>query len=191
MENTNENNMYVINICKNILKLVNNTTTKIKIEENDKNSYYVFLNDTIYLSNRQTSKDRKDSRLVLICHECIHSVQSKVLQWINFILANLELVLFVIAIILKYIFKQEGIVISYIVINILSIIVRTILEADASLRSIQIVKKHLDSAKNNENEKEKEQIDIKKIKRKMLLTLPAFVFFLFGFKVMRLIIITL
>jgi len=183
MEETNENE--VKDICKNILQLVKNKDTKIKVEETNKNSYYVFLNDTIYLSTRQTSNNRKDTRLVLMCHECIHSLQSKLLQWMNFILANLELAFFVAALVLKYIFKQEFIVPIYFAIAIFSIIIRGILEADASIRSISLAQQYLESG----DKVEGIEIDIDKIKKKMLLTFPLFVISLFGAVILRLIII--
>lgn len=182
MGETNENE--VKDICKNILQLIKNEDTKIEVEENNRNSYYVFLNDTIYLSTRQTSDDRKDTRLVLMCHECIHSLQSKLLQWMNFLLANLELVFFVLALVLKYIFKQEFIVPIYFSIAVFSIIIRGILEADASIRSVSLAQQYLEK-----KAKEEAQTDINKIKKKMLLTFPLFAISLFGAVLLRLMII--
>lgn len=183
MKKTEENE--IANVCGDVLQLINNMTTKIEVDQNIKNSYYVFLNDTIYLSTRQTSINRKKTRLVLICHECIHSVQSKILQWVNFILANLELILFFLAIVLKYIFKQEFIVPIYVAIAVSSIIVRGALEVDATFKSIGLTKKYLRA----KNEDERENIDIHKVKKEMILTFPLFVIALFWFKVLRLFIL--
>lgn len=180
MEKTNDNE--VKDICEDILQLVENKTTKVKIDESIKNSYYVFLNDTIYLSTRQTSEDKKETRLVLICHECVHSVQSKPLHLTNFLIANLEMILFVIAIILKYIYKQESIVPIYGVIAVVSIVIRGILELDAILKSIKLAERYL-----KESAKEKTiELDLVKIRTQMLVASPLFAISLFGFKLLRL-----
>lgn len=180
MEKTNDNE--VKDIFERVLELVDNKTTKMKIEKNIKNSYYVFLNDIIYLSTRHVDSNKKDTRLVLICHECIHSVQSKLLHWVNFILANLELFLFLVVVILKYIFKQESIVLIYSVISILSIIVRGVLEIDASIKSINLTRNYLEKYKNDE-------CNLSKIKKQMILTFPIFLVSLFCFKIIRFIIV--
>jgi len=70
-------------IAKEILYDLNNSTTQIEIKNDIKSSYYVFLNDMIYLSNKQGTKDNV-SKIILIAHESVHSIQSKLLQRINF-----------------------------------------------------------------------------------------------------------
>lgn len=139
-------------IVGQVLKKLNNTTTKVKKDDDIKGNYYVFLNDTIYLSNK--NKNGKEySRLTLICHECIHSIQSKILQMINFIFSNLEIIIFTICLFLKIILKKENYIDEiYIISAIVSIIPRFILEIHASLSSISLTKEYL--LDNNKTEDE-------------------------------------
>jgi hypothetical protein len=86
-------------VCKEMLGLLKNKTTAVKIDEDIKNSYYVFLNDTIYLTNREKNRIGP-LRICNVAHECIHSNQNKILQWMNFVLSNIELIFFAVNIIL-------------------------------------------------------------------------------------------
>ena len=138
-------------IAKEILAENNNTKTKIVLDEEIKNSYYIFLNDTIYLSNKNKASTRY-SRLCLIAHECKHSLQSKVLQVINFLISNIELIFFVLFAILGLLnFKNSFIPNIYYITVILSIIPRLILEFDAVYSSVKISEKYVEQ-KLSENE---------------------------------------
>ena len=138
-------------IAKEILAENNNTKTKIVLDGDIKNSYYIFLNDTIYLSNKNKASTRY-SRLCLIAHECKHSLQSKVLQVINFLISNIELIFFVLFAILGLLnFKNSFIPNIYYITVILSIIPRLILEFDAVYSSVKISEKYVEQ-KLSENE---------------------------------------
>ena len=131
-------------IAKEILAENNNTKTKIVLDVDIKNSYYIFLNDTIYLSNKNKASTRY-SRLCLIAHECKHSLQSKVLQVINFLISNIELIFFVLFAILGLLnFKNSFIPNIYYITVILSIIPRLILEFDAVYSSVKISEKYVE-----------------------------------------------
>lgn len=138
-------------IAKEILAENNNTKTKIVLDGDIKNSYYIFLNDTIYLSNKNKASTRY-SRLCLIAHECKHSLQSKILQVINFLISNIELIFFVLFAILGLLnFKNSFIPNIYYITVILSIIPRLILEFDAVYSSVKISEKYVEQ-KLSENE---------------------------------------
>ena len=131
-------------IAKQILAENNNTKTKIVLDGDIKNSYYIFLNDTIYLSNKNKASTRY-SRLCLIAHECKHSLQSKILQVINFLISNIELIFFVLFAILGLLnFKNSFIPNIYYITVILSIIPRLILEFDAVYSSVRISEKYVE-----------------------------------------------
>ncbi len=131
-------------IAKEILAENNNTKTKIVLDGDIKNSYYIFLNDTIYLSNKNKASTRY-SRLCLIAHECKHSLQSKILQVINFLISNIELIFFVLFAILGLLnFKNSFIPNIYYITVILSIIPRLILEFDAVYSSVRISEKYVE-----------------------------------------------
>ena len=170
-------------ITKQVLEKLNNKTTKMLCDEDIKGNYYVFLNDTIYLSSKNTNKY---NRLTVICHECIHSMQNKIMQWINFILSNLEIIVFVIFSILKLLNIFENILTyTYIAFAIVSIIPRFILEIHASLKSIKYTKEYV--SKNIGNE-EAEFVN-KIVKFQVIALLPVMLFTLCFWKIIRILIL--
>lgn len=142
-------------VAQDILKKLDNNKTKYVFDEDIKGNYYVYLNDTIYLSSKQSDKNNYE-RLCVISHECIHSIQPKWLQNLNFIFSNLEIISFVIFIVL-YFFKISNLYlyIIYLVIVILSVIPRTILELWAIKKAPQISKEYLENTKIDVKEVEK------------------------------------
>lgn len=172
-------------ITREILNDLKNNHTKIVLDEDIKNSYYVYLNDTIYLSNRKKVIE-DSSRVILIAHEAKHSMQSKLLQKINFIISNLELAVFVINVILLVI-KIFSIIniYTYMIIVMLSIIPRMILEIDAVKSSITISKDYL---KNKISMKDLDKLmGIYKFKVRTLI--PLFIINLIFGKVIRMLLI--
>ena len=175
-------------IAKDILKSLNNKKTKYVFDEDIKGNYYVYLNDTIYLSSKQSDKNNYE-RLCVISHECIHSIQPKWLQNINFIFSNLEIICFVIFIILSFLKKSNVYLYSvYLVMVTLSIVSRTILELWAIKKAPQISKAYLDNKKLN---KEEVQIvdDYYTFLSKLLT--PFAIIQIFFFKLIRLLIISI
>lgn len=174
-------------LTKEILYMLNNKHTKVVLDEDIKNSYYVYLNDTIYLSNREKAKNNS-SRVVLTAHEVRHSIQSKFLQIINFVLSNVELISFVINIIL-FIFKKFSMtnILVYLGIVVISIIPRMILEFDAVINSIKITRKYL---KDKINDKKLNKI-ISIYKFKINILMPLFIFNLIFGKIFRIVILVL
>lgn len=130
-------------LANEILKKLKNNSTKVKLDNDIKNSYYVFVNDTIYLaSNKKANEDY--SRLCLIAHECWHSIQSKLIQKINFILSNIELVLFIIcAVILLLKLNYIIIPIIYTLVVLLSLLIRFVLEFGAIKNSVFVSKDYI------------------------------------------------
>lgn len=170
-------------ITKQVLEKLNNKTTKMLCDEDIKGNYYVFLNDTIYLSSKNTNKY---NRLTVICHECIHSMQNKIMQWINFILSNLEIIVFVIFSILKLLNIFENILTyTYIAFVIVSIIPRFILEIHASLKSIRYTMEYVSEKIGNEEAKFVNKI----VKFQVTSLLPVMLFTLCFWKIIRILIL--
>lgn len=175
-----------ISVCEKILKLLKNTTTKVKVKENLKGSYYAYITDTIYLPKENINEDVEE-RLIVICHECIHSVQSKKMHKINFILSNFEILLSIILLIsicLKTSFLWI-LVLVYLTTLVFSIIIRVILEKDAVKRSfpltMNVINKKVVKCEIN-------RVDMfeKKAKKAMIL----FYMFLFWKKLIKLVLIS-
>lgn len=170
-------------ITKQVLEKLNNKTTKMICDEYIKGNYYVFLNDTIYLSSKNTNKY---NRLTVICHECIHSMQNKTIQWINFIFSNLEIIIFVIFSILKLL-NIFGNILPFIYLGfvIVSILPRFILEIHASLKSIRYTEEYV-----SENVGDEEARFVNKIvKFQVVSLLPLMLFTLSFWKIVRILII--
>ena len=134
-----------IEICKTILKQLNNT--KVKIEEvkekNIKTSLYLVMTDTISIANIRDSY----TRVQTIAHECIHSIQDKKILWFNFIFSNIYLIYFVAIII----FSLFGIINNYmlylcilLIASIVQYAVRSFLETDAMTRARYVAKEYIE-----------------------------------------------
>ena len=172
-------------VAKEILEMLNNNKTKIEIDSDTKSNLYIFLNDTIYIS-----KNKKDdfNRICVIAHECIHSIQSKSAQILNFVLSNIELILFIVLIAL-FCFKSKfmPLLILYVLTNIFSIGIRLYLELSAVFGSIKLSDKYF---KNYLEDKIRDYIvNIYKSQIKTLLVF--FIIKLFLFKVVRMFFIIL
>lgn len=169
-------------VTKEILEMLNNNKTKIKVDSDTKSNLYIFLNDTIYIS-----KNKKDdfNRICVIAHECIHSIQSKSAQILNFVLSNIELILFIVLIAL-FCFKLKfmPLLILYVLTNIFSIGIRLYLELNAVFGSIKLSDKYF---KNYLEDNIRDYIvNIYKLQIKTLLIF--FIIKLFLFKVIRMVI---
>jgi len=178
-------------ICKEILKIVDNEKVNVEIDENSKNSLYVFLNNTIYISNKINSKKsiewQNKSKILVIAHECAHSIQPKTLQIINFVLANLEMILFAIILVCRIFFDKYDILVnSYLVISLLSIVIRWYLEMNATINSVKITSKYM--LQNNVDKTSVKGL-IRYYKKELLKALPLFLTWLFIFKIIRLILV--
>lgn len=173
-------------ITKEILQYIGNNTTQLEIKTDIKNSYYVYLNDKIYLSNRKKTKTSY-TRLCLIAHECIHSMQSKILQSINFLISNVEIISFCCLLIIGIFNKQQNYMFwVYLILIVLAIIFRTILEFNAVVESVSLSKRYLQEKKVSE-EKVEQIISIYRFQT--ILLMPMFFLNLYVGKIIRLIII--
>lgn len=167
-------------VTDDILKLLGNETTKVQKEKDLTNSYYVFLKDTIYLADNEKSNNGV-SRICLIAHECKHSIQSKLIQWLNFIFSNAEILLFLVSFIMNIFIKNSMLMYMYLGVLTLSIIFRIILEFDAVFSSTKIARKYLLSKIDNNEAEELASIYSKFTKS----LLPLFTLSLFGWKIIR------
>jgi len=172
-------------IAKETLEKLNNNTTKIVSDDDIKGNYYVFLNDTIYLSSKDADKYK---RLTVICHECIHSMQNKIMQLINFVFSNLEVIIFVIFAILKFLNIFGNILTyAYIAIVIISLIPRFLLEIHASLKSIKLSKEYVNEKIGNKEAKFVEKV----VRFQVVSLLPVMLFSLTIWKIIRTLIISI
>lgn len=90
------------NITRDILKYLNNYHTKVERKQGFMGNYYSHLIDTIYIAEdfekTKVPKDAKNmnekaAELIVVFHECIHSVQNKYLHMLNTIFSNVGMLL--------------------------------------------------------------------------------------------------
>lgn len=144
-------------ICKNILtKLNNNSNVKIKNEPEYTSCLYTVFNNTIIIGKFKQNY----MKLQTIAHECIHSCQSKITLWSNFIFTNIYLIYFVIVLILGFFNKLSYSNIHILILIFLSFIqyiLRNTLEIDAMTRAKYVAKEYIEE-KNILDKEEKEKL---------------------------------
>lgn len=131
-------------ICKSILKKLNNT--KVKIKENDnkenKTSLYIAISDTIFIANIKDTY----TRIQTIAHECLHSVQSRRFLLFNFIYSNVYLIYFILSIILSLVGVFKDYKLQIIILFILGFfyyVIRSFLETDAMTKAKFLAKEYM------------------------------------------------
>lgn len=128
-----------IELCKHILAEQGNNHTKVVALNTNRGGYYSYINDSIYISSGNSNDKLKD--IVVICHECIHSNQSKYLHIANIVVSNLEILAFILAILSMILgFITTPILMVYIAICLISITIRCVLEFPAMVNSFEIAK---------------------------------------------------
>lgn len=143
------------NICKEILKMLENEDVQIEETENSQTSLYLVIQNKILIGKIKDSF----TRIQTIVHECIHSVQNKALLKFNFIFSNINIFYFVVICILA-IFKvtnknvENLLLIGLILIQLIFFAVRSFLETDAMTRAEYLTKEYIEKNKilNEENE---------------------------------------
>jgi len=141
-------------IAKQILNHLGNGHTKVERKQGFMGNYYSSLIDTIYIAedfenikmpNGAEKINKKAAQLIVVCHECIHSVQSKVLHILNTLFANFSLILSVIYVIIAVLStSQLWFKILTISTVLFSVIFRLILEIGATNGSIKLAKEAVD-----------------------------------------------
>ena len=148
-------------ICEEILKELNNKDVEIEeLGEDSKSqtSLYLVMQNKIIIAN---IKDNF-ARIQTIAHECIHSIQNKKILKFNFIFSNISNLYFLIICILALLnlFSEQVLyclLISLILIQSISFIVRSHLETDAMTRAEYVAGDYINE-KNLLNKDDEEKI---------------------------------
>ena len=132
-------------ICKSILKKLDNENVTIEEDNDAKDCLYIAVTNKIIIAGTQDNF----TRIQTIAHECIHSVQDKRIQISNFIISNICILYFVVAVILGAFrvisndFKMPILVI-YILLGFLSFVIREYLENDAMIKAKYLAKEYME-----------------------------------------------
>ncbi len=143
-----------INICKEILKKINNDSVNIVEDKNSNTTLYLVNSNKIFIANLRESY----TRIQTIAHECLHSIQDKKMLWTNFIFSNVYLLYFIIINILAICNVLQN---KMMFLTILSLgglvyyVIRAYLENDAMIKARYLAKEYME----DKNISSKEEIE--------------------------------
>ena len=136
-------------ICKEILKKMENEKTQIEENIESDSTLYIALQDKIYLGNMHGSF----TRIQTIAHECLHSIQDRKVLIFNFIFSNIYILYFII---IKKLPNELVFSNILLIISMLYYAIRMFLENDAMTKSEYLAKEYL---------KEKKILDEEEVKK--------------------------
>ncbi len=142
-------------ICKEILKKLENENVKIEETESKEASLYIVATNTILIS------DIKDTfmRVQTIAHECLHSIQNKKILLFNFIYSNIYIIYFLAVLILTIFGKIKHTALQInilIILGFIYYIIRSYLETDAMIKAEYLAKEYMEET----DKLTKEEIEI-------------------------------
>lgn len=147
-----------LDICKSILKDLNNENVKIEEEKESKTSLYLVMQNKIIIANNRESF----TRIQTISHECIHSIQSKRMLMFNYIYSNFYLIYFALISVLTIFKIINNTMLQVEILTILGFIyyfIRDMLENDAMIKARYLAKEYMEQSKYCSVEEIKEIID--------------------------------
>ena len=143
-------------ICKSILKMLNNENVKIEESESNQASLYMVLSNSIIIANIKNTF----TRVQTVAHECLHSIQNKRTLLFNFIFSNIYFIYFI-AICILAILKINPLpniaLFALAIFSFISYIIRSYLEMDAMTKAKPLAEQYL-KREGNLTEKEQETI---------------------------------
>ena len=135
-----------VEICKTILKKLNNEKVKIQEDKEANNCLYIAVSDMIIIANMRESF----TRIQTVAHECLHSVQDRRILLFNFIFSILYIICFYILTILGIfeILPDKILFLSlYIIFSFIYYYVRSYLEDDAMIKARFLAKEYMEEVK--------------------------------------------
>lgn len=143
-------------ICKSILKMLNNENVKIEESESNQDSLYMVLSNSIIIANIKNTF----TRVQTVAHECLHSIQDKRTLLFNFIFSNIYFIYFVaicILAILKINPLPNTALFALAICSFINYIIRSYLEMDAMINAKPLAEQYL-KREGTLTEKEQETI---------------------------------
>lgn len=135
-----------IEICKTILKKLNNEEVKIEEDLKSDTTLYIAIQNKISIGNTHNSF----TRIQTMAHECLHSIQDRKMLIFNFIYSNIYMLYFLITIILVIMKKLPNEMLFSNILLILSFIyyvIRVFLENDAMIKAEYVAKEYMEEQK--------------------------------------------
>ena len=147
-----------LDICKSILKDLNNENVTIEEEKESKTSLYLVMSNKIIIANNRESF----TRIQTIAHECIHSIQSKKMLMFNYIYSNFYLLYFAVILALIIFKVIHNTILQVEILTILGFIyyfIRSMLENDAMIKARYLAKEYMEKSGCCSNEEIKEIVE--------------------------------
>lgn len=135
-----------IEIAREMLEMLENKEVTIEQAKDTKTSLYIAVTNKISIA------DLKDNygRIQTIAHECMHSVQDRILLMFNFIFSNISILYFIIITILSICNVVKNNMLQIFILLLFAFIqfaVRAYLEIDAMTKSKYLAKEYMDKKK--------------------------------------------
>ena len=149
-------------ICKSILKKLENEDVIIEEDEKSDMTVYVAMSNKICIGNLKNSY----TRIQTIAHECLHSIQNRKILLFNFIFSNIYLLYFIIIFLLACFGSLPYKMTFVAILCIFSLVyysTRMFLENDAMIKARYLAKEYMEenkSASQDEINKVIKQYDI-------------------------------
>lgn len=136
-----------IQICKTLLKGLNNENVKIEESQGSDSILYIAISNKIVIGNTHGSF----SRIQTMAHECLHSIQDKKMLIFNFIYSNIYFIYFAIICVLVIIKKLPNEILYsniFLILSFIYYVVRVFLENDAMIKAQYLAKEYMEEQEN-------------------------------------------
>ena len=155
-------------ICKTILKKINDTEIKIEESKNSDATIYLALQNKIIIGDTHKSF----TRIQTMAHECLHSIQNKRMLIFNFVFSNIYLLFYFVSIVflvLKKVTDKMLLANIFLILSFIYYVVKIYLENDAMIKAEYLAKEYMEEQKiSTQEEIEKMVIGFKNINRQCI-----------------------
>lgn len=130
-------------ICKSILKKLENKTTRIEEDTSSEATLYIAIQDKISIGNTHDSF----TRIQTMAHECLHSIQDRKMLIFNFVYSNIYIMYFVVICILAIIKKLPNEIMFsniFLILSFIYYVIRVFLENDAMIKAEYVAKEYME-----------------------------------------------
>ena len=135
-----------IQICKQILKKLQNENVKIEEDKNSSSTLYIAIQNKISIGNTHESF----TRIQTMAHECLHSIQDRKMLIFNFIYSNIYIIYYIITLILIILKKLQNEMLFlniFLILSFIYYVIRIYLENDAMIKAEYLTKEYMEEQK--------------------------------------------
>lgn len=133
-------------ICKQILKKLQNENVKIEEDKNSSSTLYIVIQNKISIGNTHESF----TRIQTMAHECLHSIQDRKMLIFNFIYSNIYIIYYIITLILIILKKLQNEMLFlniFLILSFIYYVIRIYLENDAMIKAEYLTKEYMEEQK--------------------------------------------